>query len=70
MGHHTSRTKTTRQREVRTMFEPTRLAEDCLADAYAHLVPVIQRCVVPTQPATDSASVEVLPSTSRKEERP
>jgi hypothetical protein len=30
-------------REVRIMFEPTRLADDYLADAYMRLVPVVQR---------------------------
>jgi hypothetical protein len=33
-------TTASRQREVRTMFEPSRIAERCLADAYARLVPV------------------------------
>ena len=45
---------TPRRREVRTMFEPSRIAERCLTDAYARVVPVVRRCVAVT-PATAGA---------------
>jgi hypothetical protein len=31
--------------EVAVMFEPTRLASDCLQAAYAHLIPTLRRRV-------------------------
>ena len=37
----TARTKS--RREVRLVFEPTRIAAECLADAYARLVPLGRR---------------------------
>ena len=37
----TARTKS--RREVRIVFEPTRIAAECLADAYARLVPLGRR---------------------------
>lgn len=44
MASQACATGTTR-RKVRIMFEPTRIAEECLTDAYARLVPVIGRHV-------------------------
>jgi hypothetical protein len=34
--------------EVAIMFEPTRLAHDCLQAAYAHLVPTLRRRILST----------------------
>jgi hypothetical protein len=34
--------------EVAIMFEPTRLAHDCLQAAYAHLVPTLRRRIPST----------------------
>ena len=34
--------------EVAVMFEPTRLAHDCLQAAYAHLIPTLRRRIPST----------------------
>ena len=36
--------------EVAIMFEPTRLAHDCLQAAYTHLVPTLRRRVLDSTP--------------------
>jgi hypothetical protein len=51
------------QREVRVMFEPTRLADDYLADAYTHLVPLVRRPVGATPPDADRSA---RPATSTR----
>ncbi len=35
---------------VRAAFEPSRLAEGCLAEAYGHVVPVVRRATRPARP--------------------
>lgn len=35
--------KRVRPWEVRALFEPNRVARECLADAYEHVVPVVRR---------------------------
>ena len=40
---------------VRTAFEPSRLAEGCLAEAYGHAVPVLRRATRPARPPATSA---------------
>ncbi len=40
---------------VRTAFEPSRLAEKCLAEAYGHAVPVLRRATRPAHSPTTVA---------------
>jgi hypothetical protein len=35
--------------EVHVMFEPSRFAQQCLQDAYAHLIPIVRRRLADTQ---------------------
>lgn len=45
--------------EVQILYEPSRLAQDCLHQAYLSLVPVTRRRISPTiTPKTFSTSVE------------
>jgi len=62
----------TTRRVVRRMFEPTRIAEDCLADAYARLVPVIGRHVPVDlhQRAGDDKTSAARTERERQEGRP
>ncbi len=41
---------------IRVSYEPNRLADDCLADAYEHIAPVVRR-VTTAATATGSAPV-------------
>jgi len=36
---------------VRAAFEPSRLAEECLTEAYGHIVPVVRRATRPAHPS-------------------
>jgi hypothetical protein len=36
--------------EVHVVFEVSHLAEDCLADAYERLVPILRRALLPATP--------------------
>lgn len=51
---HPSRKRTTTL-EVHTMFEPSRLAQQCLQDAYACLLPTVRRRLGQAQPTVKSA---------------
>lgn len=55
-------------REVRIMFEPTRLADDYLADAYMRLIPVVQRHVDAASPR--GSNVEMQARSQRREVQP
>ncbi len=49
--------------EVAVMFEPTRLAQDCLQAAYAHLIPTLRRRVPITSPQAHPD--QIAPSAER-----
>jgi hypothetical protein len=51
--------------EVHIVFEPSRLAQDCLRSAYAQLIPPLPRRIAATSSSTPQAS----PSASPCEER-
>ena len=55
----TARTKS--RREVRLVFEPTRIAAECLADAYARLVPLSRRRAL-LVPRADQGTRVAVPS--------
>ncbi len=40
--------------EVHIMFEPSHLAQQCLADAYAYLIPTVRRRLGPALPAAEA----------------
>ena len=46
-----SRHKQSPSLEVHAMFEPSRLAQQCLADAYACLIPTVSRRLGSPQPS-------------------
>jgi len=56
-----SRKRTTRL-EVHVMFEPSRLAQQCLADAYSCLIPTVRRRI-------GQAQSTVKPAQSRAERK-
>jgi hypothetical protein len=41
--------------EIHVMFEPSRLAQQCLADAYACLIPTVRRRLGPAFPTVAPA---------------
>ena len=41
--------------EVHVMFDPSRLAQQCLADAYACLIPTVRRRLGPALPTVEPA---------------
>jgi hypothetical protein len=47
--------KRTTTLEVHVMFEPSRLAQQCLQDAYACLMPTVRRRLGQAQPTDKSA---------------
>jgi hypothetical protein len=49
--------KRTTSVEVHTMFEPSRLAQQCLQDAYACLMPTVRRRLGQAQPAIKPAQI-------------
>lgn len=61
----TARTKS--RREVRLVFEPIRIAAECLADAYARLVPLGRRRALLAPRAERGTSVAVPRERERKE---
>lgn len=48
---------------IRVSYEPNRLADACLADAYEHIAPVVRRVTTPA-PAAGSAPVTTTASVS------
>jgi hypothetical protein len=63
----TARTKS--RREVRIVFEPTRIAAECLADAYARLVPLGRRRALLVPRADQGTGVAVPRERERREGR-
>ncbi len=63
----TARTKS--RREVRLVFEPTRIAAECLADAYARLVPLGGRRVQQAPRVDQGTAVAVPRERARREGR-
>ena len=61
----TARTKS--QREVRIVFEPTRIAAECLADAYARLAPLGRRRALLVPRADQGTGVAVPRERKRRE---
>jgi hypothetical protein len=51
--------KRTSTLEVHVMFEPSRLAQQCLANAYACLIPTVRRRLQHTPPAVKPAQTSV-----------
>jgi hypothetical protein len=49
--------------EVAIMFEPTRLAHDCLQAAYAHLIPTLRRRI--PMPSSQAHLDQIAPSAER-----
>jgi hypothetical protein len=53
--------------EVKKRFEPSRLAAECLAQAYERLVPILRRPVPPQQAQTSLPdSIEAQPKERRR----
>ncbi len=50
--------KRTTSLEVHVMFEPSRLAQQCLQDAYACLIPTVRRHLGPTQSTVKPAQAD------------
>ena len=61
-GGHVARGERRKERilEVRCTFEPNRLAEACLENAYEHVVPTVRR-TIPSQPSTAAEHTPVPP---------
>ncbi len=51
--------------EVHVMFEPSRLAQQCLQDAYACLIPLVRRRVGPMPSHTHSPNAPAQPGGER-----
>ena len=57
--------KRARQLEVQSMFEPSRLQQNCLHQAYMYLVPSPKRRLVTNQPVSEASSQALAPARER-----
>jgi hypothetical protein len=58
--------KPPRRMEVTTMFEPTRLGNVCLHDAYEHVVPVVRRPLGAQPGSRQNQNNSLLPQPQRR----
>ncbi len=49
--------------EVRVMFEPSRLAATCIAQAYERIIPIMRRVVAPRQL---SSGIQAQPTSTKQ----
>ena len=68
-GRRMGPARTKPRREVRIRFEPTRIAERCLADAYGRLVP-LSRSRVLLDPDVDRGRGSAAPRERERREGP